>query len=89
MSKVIVIDMAFNKGVIAEGETDGKLIDNNYVKVNGELYHEFMVLTDTSEARCAVDLLVKVNKAANDAVSYVNLLSSRILYQYRNKTISK
>jgi len=82
MQKVIVFDMAFAKGIIAEGETDGKLIDKHYIKVNGELYNYACVLKDTSEARCAVDLAVKAQQAASDAVTYTNMLNARFLGHY-------
>lgn len=82
MQKVIIVDMALSKGIVAEGETDGQIVDKYYLRVNGELYHSIMVLADTSEARCAVDLVVKANTAAESAKTYAVILSSRILGQY-------
>lgn len=79
MKKVIVFDMAFNKGIIAEGESDCKLVDKYYIKVAGELYNQHCVLVDTSEARCAVELCVKAMTAANSAMSYTNLMSGRLI----------
>jgi len=82
MTKVIVFDMAFAKGIIAEGETDGKLVDKYYIKVAGELYNSSCVLTDTSEARCAVELAVKVKIAQDNAASYANLMNARLISRY-------
>ena len=81
--QVIVFDMTFAKGVITEGETDGKLVDKHYLRVNGELYHSMCVLKNTSEARCAVELVVKANQAAESAKSYASMLGGRLLGQYK------
>lgn len=77
--------MAMNKGVIVEGETDGKLHDQYYMKVNGELYHYTCILIDTSEARCALDLIVKANKATQEAVTLTSMTGIRYLGQYMLK----
>ena len=81
--QVIVFDTAFAKGVINEGETDGKIIDKHYLRVNGELYYSMCVLKNTSEARCAVELVVKANQAAESAKLYASLLGRRLLGQYK------
>ena len=80
--KVIVFDMALAKGVIDKGETDGKLVDKYYLKVNGELYHSACVLQDTSEAQCALELVVKASRAAEEAKSFASMLGARLLRHY-------
>lgn len=82
MTQVIVYDMALAGEIVAKGETDGKIVDNYYMKINGELYHSACVMIDTSEARCALELVGKATKAANDAKAYANMLSGRLLSQY-------
>jgi hypothetical protein len=80
--KVIVFDMGLSSGIVAEGETDGKIVEQRYLRVNGELYNAVCVIQDTSEARCALDIVVKTNKAAENAKTFAHMLGARLITQF-------
>lgn len=83
MIKVIVFDMGMSKGIITRGVTDGKIVDQHYVRVNGELYHAACIIKDTSEAQCALELVVKANQAAKDASSMASHLGISLLRHFK------
>lgn len=80
--KVIVFDLRCKKGIITKGETDGKLVNKYYLKVNEGLYHSACVLQDTSEAQCALELVVNACRAAEEASSHASMLGARLLRHY-------
>lgn len=64
--KVIIVDWAFDKGIVVSGETDGKLVDNSYIKVDGELYNTATVYHDTPENRQFINEIVTEHRRLKD-----------------------
>lgn len=80
---VIVFDMGLSKGVIKKGQTDGVLREKHYLKVGDELFHAACVIEDTSEAQCALELVVKA-KIAMDTAANLSLQSGlRLLRKFK------
>ncbi len=69
--KVIIIDWAFEKGIVAEGEWDGKLHDKEYAKINGELYNTHTMYIDKPEVRQFVnEIIIEKKRLENIAHDY-------------------